>query len=109
MSFTPGPLDTWRRKLENAGRAVTDTLPNTWETDWIMYTVVLEFKFFCSRQNKPFQELKKMRRKKKKKVEKGSSLCSEQSYANGETGKESETARASVFSGGSIKSDPSFK
>jgi len=50
-----------------------------------------------------------MRRKKKKKVEKGSSLCSEQSYANGETGKESETARASVFSGGSIKSDPSFK
>lgn len=39
VSFTPGLLDTWRRKLENAGRAVTDTLPNTWETDWIMYTV----------------------------------------------------------------------
>lgn len=50
-----------------------------------------------------------MRKRKKKKVEKRSSLGSEQSYVNGETGKESETPRASVFSGGSIKSDPSFK
>lgn len=44
-----------------------------------------------------------MRKRRKKKIEKKSSLCSELSYVNGE--RESETPRASVYSGGSVKSD----
>lgn len=50
-----------------------------------------------------------MRKKKKKKMEKRSSFTSELSYASGETGKESETPRASVYSSGSVISDPGFK